>query len=32
MDIVEKVFKISSCTEILANIKIYTTDQNVFYS
>jgi len=32
MDIVEKVFKISSCTEILANnIKIYTTDQNMFY-
>jgi len=33
MDIVEKVFKIISCIEILTNdIKTYTIDQNMFYS
>jgi len=32
MDIVEKVFKVISCIEILASdIKIYTIDQNMFY-
>jgi len=33
MKVMEEIFDIRSCTEILANdIKIYTTDQFMFYS
>ena len=33
MDIVEKVFKVIRCVEILVDdVKIYTIDQNMFYS
>jgi len=33
MNIMEEIFEIRSCIEILAHdIKIYTTDQRMFYS
>jgi len=33
MNIIEEIFQIGSCVEILANdIKMYTTDQYMFYS
>jgi len=33
MNVIEEIFEIRSCTEILTNdVKIYTTDQYMFYS